>query len=77
MDLAYNDLFEFDFASFDQVGTLSSFKVNASHNEIHRLSVNSSFTTSMSSSEYFFVSLLILHVFYKDTSILKLACSDM
>ncbi|XP_053976028.1 chaoptin [Hylaeus volcanicus] len=41
LDLAYNDLSEFDFASFDQVGTLSSFKVNASHNEIPKLSINS------------------------------------
>ncbi|CAD1476915.1 unnamed protein product [Heterotrigona itama] len=41
LDLAYNDLTEFDFASFDQVGTLSSFKVNASHNEIPKLWINS------------------------------------
>ncbi|XP_014471116.1 PREDICTED: chaoptin isoform X3 [Dinoponera quadriceps] len=41
LDLAYNKLNEFDFASFDQVGTLSSFKVNVSHNEISRLWVNS------------------------------------
>ncbi|KZC10143.1 Chaoptin, partial [Dufourea novaeangliae] len=40
LDLAYNDLGEFDFASFDQVGTLSSFKVNASHNEIPKLFIN-------------------------------------
>ncbi|XP_003424382.1 chaoptin isoform X2 [Nasonia vitripennis] len=50
LDLAYNDLFEFDFASFDQVGTLSSFKVNASHNEIHRLSINSSSAASSSTN---------------------------
>ncbi|XP_060831402.1 chaoptin [Bombus pascuorum] len=41
LDFAYNDLAEFDFASFDQVGTLSSFKVNASHNEIPKLWINS------------------------------------
>ncbi|XP_076287788.1 leucine rich repeat containing G protein-coupled receptor chaoptin isoform X3 [Lasioglossum baleicum] len=41
LDLAYNDLTEFDFASFDQVGTLSTFKVNASHNEIPKLWINS------------------------------------
>ncbi|XP_014224745.1 chaoptin isoform X2 [Trichogramma pretiosum] len=50
LDLAYNDLSEFDFAAFDQVGTLSSFRVNASHNEIHRLSSNQSYSTSSSSS---------------------------
>nr|XP_012137075.1 PREDICTED: chaoptin isoform X3 [Megachile rotundata] len=41
LDLSYNDLNEFDFASFDQVGTLSSFKINASHNEIPKLWINS------------------------------------
>ncbi|XP_011498419.1 PREDICTED: chaoptin [Ceratosolen solmsi marchali] len=46
LDLGYNDLFEFDFGSFDQVGTLSSFRVNASHNEIHRLTVNSSYSAN-------------------------------
>ncbi|EZA58102.1 Chaoptin [Ooceraea biroi] len=47
LDLAYNKLNEFDFASFDQVGTLSSFRVNVSHNEISRLWINSStFTPS-------------------------------
>lgn len=40
LDLAYNNINEFDFASFDQVGTLSSFKVNVSHNEIARLWIN-------------------------------------
>ncbi|EFN73031.1 Chaoptin [Camponotus floridanus] len=47
LDLAYNNLYKFDFASFDQVGTLSSFKVNISHNEIPRLWMNSTtFTTT-------------------------------
>ncbi|XP_046624051.1 chaoptin [Neodiprion virginianus] len=41
MDLAYNQLHELDFMSFDQVGTLSSFKVNASYNKIQKLWINS------------------------------------
>ncbi|XP_014217165.1 chaoptin-like isoform X2 [Copidosoma floridanum] len=55
LDLAYNKLSEFDFESFDQVGTLSSFKVNASHNEIHRLSVsvNDSVSSSSNHNSYF------------------------
>ncbi|XP_012225901.1 chaoptin isoform X2 [Linepithema humile] len=48
LDLAYNKLNEFDFASFDQVGTLSSFKVNVSHNEISRLWINSTIFASPS-----------------------------
>lgn len=51
LDLAYNDLNEFDFASFDQVGTLSSFKVNASHNEIPKLWINSTTFTPPTTSE--------------------------
>ncbi|XP_058788857.1 chaoptin isoform X2 [Phymastichus coffea] len=47
LDIAYNELSEFDFGAFDQVGTLSSFKVNASHNKIHRLTVNSSYSSSI------------------------------
>ncbi|XP_012260603.2 chaoptin [Athalia rosae] len=41
IDLAYNELNELDFMSLDQVGTLSSFKVNASHNKIEKLWINS------------------------------------
>jgi len=52
LDLAYNKLNEFDFASFDQVGTLSSFKVNVSHNEISRLWLNSTAFISPSIGEY-------------------------
>lgn len=52
LDLAYNKLNEFDFASFDQVGTLSSFKVNVSHNEISRLWINSTIFASPSISEF-------------------------
>jgi len=51
LDLAYNKLNEFDFASFDQVGTLSSFKVNVSHNEISRLWVNNTIFISPSIGE--------------------------
>ncbi|CAK9809946.1 chp [Anthophora quadrimaculata] len=53
LDLAYNDLIEFDFASFDQVGTLSSFKVNASHNEIPKLWINSTTFTPPTTSKFF------------------------
>lgn len=52
LDLAYNNLNEFDFASFDQVGTLSSFKVNVSHNEISRLWINSTTFASPSVGEF-------------------------
>lgn len=48
LDLAYNNLNKFDFASFDQVGTLSSFKVNVSHNEISKLWINNTIFTSLS-----------------------------
>ncbi|KAH0557410.1 chaoptin [Cotesia glomerata] len=49
LDLAYNKMNEFDFAWFDQVGTLASFKVNASHNSISKLEINtSSFTPATS-----------------------------
>ncbi|XP_036140371.1 chaoptin isoform X2 [Monomorium pharaonis] len=48
LDLAYNKLNKVDFASFDQVGTLSSFKVNISHNKISRLWVNSTILASPS-----------------------------
>lgn len=51
LDFAYNDLAEFDFASFDQVGTLSSFKVNASHNEIPKLWINSTTFTPPTTSK--------------------------
>ncbi|XP_015117217.1 chaoptin [Diachasma alloeum] len=42
LDMAYNQLPEFDFEWFDQVGTLAALKVNASHNGITRLKINSS-----------------------------------
>lgn len=51
LDLAYNNLNEFDFASFDQVGTLSSFKVNISHNEISKLWVNNTIFAPLSVGE--------------------------
>ncbi|KAK0165366.1 hypothetical protein PV328_003884 [Microctonus aethiopoides] len=54
LDIAYNKMNEFDFASFDQVGTLAAFKVNASHNRITKLSINSSSFTP-ATSMYFSV----------------------
>lgn len=50
LDLAYNELDEFDFASFDQVGTLASFKVNVSHNSIPKLWINSTTMTPATNS---------------------------
>lgn len=40
LDMSYNELNSFDFNMFDQVGTLSIFRVNASHNKIKELKVN-------------------------------------
>ncbi|CAG9859084.1 unnamed protein product [Phyllotreta striolata] len=40
LDISYNRLNSFDFTAFDQVGTLSIFRVNASHNQIRDLFVN-------------------------------------
>ncbi|XP_031631630.1 chaoptin isoform X2 [Contarinia nasturtii] len=40
LDLAYNSMGIFDFNICDQVGTLSSLRVNASHNRISELSLN-------------------------------------
>ncbi|XP_018322079.2 chaoptin [Agrilus planipennis] len=37
LDMSYNKISKFEFAIFDQVGTLSMFKVNMSHNSITRL----------------------------------------
>ncbi|XP_071444746.1 chaoptin isoform X2 [Hetaerina americana] len=42
LDMAYNSLTRLDLLAFDQVGTLSSFHLNASHNLINELSVNTS-----------------------------------
>ncbi|XP_055716156.1 chaoptin [Phlebotomus papatasi] len=43
IDLAYNSLNYFDFEFFDQVGTLSTLKVNVSHNKINYLFDNKTF----------------------------------
>ncbi|KAJ8950482.1 hypothetical protein NQ314_007869 [Rhamnusium bicolor] len=40
LDMSYNKLTSFDFSMFDQVGTLSIFSVNASHNMLTDLLVN-------------------------------------
>lgn len=40
LDMSYNQLKSFDFTVFDQVGTLSIFKVNMSHNTLRDLFVN-------------------------------------
>lgn len=37
LDLAYNDMADLDFGMLEQVGTLSSFKLNLSHNHIYHL----------------------------------------
>ncbi|KAJ8916973.1 hypothetical protein NQ315_008373 [Exocentrus adspersus] len=42
LDISYNKLKSFDFSMFDQVGTLSIFRVNASHNSLKKLFVNAS-----------------------------------
>lgn len=60
LDLGYNNLNEFNFASFDQVGTLSSFKVNVSHNKISRLWMNSTTFASLSGGEFAIISCLLL-----------------
>lgn len=41
LDLAYNNLRDFDFDYFDQAGTLSALKVNVSFNKISELKDNS------------------------------------
>ncbi|KAJ9598947.1 hypothetical protein L9F63_010541 [Diploptera punctata] len=41
LDIAYNQLQDLDFAMLDQVGTLSSFKLNVSHNSLQKLEQNS------------------------------------
>lgn len=40
LDLSYNQLRNIEFNMFDQVGTLSIFNVNASHNKLTDLMVN-------------------------------------
>lgn len=40
LDLSYNQLSDVQFSMFDQVGTLSAFCVNISHNKISDLSLN-------------------------------------
>lgn len=40
LDMSYNKLSKFEFSIFDQVGTLSMFKVNVSHNRIVNLNIN-------------------------------------
>lgn len=40
LDMSYNKLTTFDFNMFDQVGTLSIFRVNVSHNSLKELQVN-------------------------------------
>ncbi|KAG8233708.1 hypothetical protein J437_LFUL014312 [Ladona fulva] len=42
LDMAYNSLNNLDLIAFDQVGTLSSFHLNVSHNSIDELTVNTS-----------------------------------
>lgn len=37
LDISYNEINKFEFSIFDQVGTLSMFTINASHNKIHEL----------------------------------------
>lgn len=71
LDIAYNKMNEFDFASFDQVGTLAAFKVNASHNRITKLSINSSSFTPATSSKFinyynqkFFIICIIFIIFF-------------
>lgn len=63
LDLAYNNLNEFDFASFDQVGTLSSFKVNVSHNEISRLWINSTAFTPPTASKSHIYHIFIIRIY--------------
>nr|XP_022919332.1 chaoptin isoform X1 [Onthophagus taurus] len=50
LDLSYNSIKRFEFSMFDQVGTLSMFKVNASHNFIEELNFNMSFSFSYESA---------------------------
>lgn len=40
LDISYNEVPSFEFNMFDQVGTLSIFRVNASYNKIRDLRVN-------------------------------------
>lgn len=44
LDLAYNQMNRFDFACLDQVGTLATFKLNISFNNLQNLEMNNSFT---------------------------------
>lgn len=47
LDLSYNDIRKLDFSIFDQVGTLSMFQANLSHNKLHSLDLpgTGNFTT--------------------------------
>lgn len=55
LDLAYNTLKSFDFTMFDQVGTLSLLKINASHNKIRDLLLDaSSFNTEIETGLSYF-----------------------
>ncbi|KAI5698085.1 hypothetical protein M8J75_001448 [Diaphorina citri] len=50
LDMSYNQMNNFDFAILDQVGRLSNFKVNLSHNEIFALNKNLSYSDSEGSN---------------------------
>lgn len=53
LDISYNELTSFDFNMFDQVGTLSIFRVNASHNKLKELLVNVPLTFASEAGKFF------------------------
>lgn len=54
LDMSYNELSNFDFNMFDQVGTLSIFRVNASHNKLKELMVNIPMTFVSQAGNFYF-----------------------
>lgn len=47
LDISFNKIPKFDFSMFDQVGTLSMFNLNMSHNNLKELTLPSSFVTDV------------------------------
>lgn len=68
LDLAYNSMKSFDFTMFDQVGTLAHLKVNASHNKIRDLLLDSSsFTMGRESGSHLIYNIFHLKFMFRVT----------
>lgn len=53
LDMSYNSLSRFDFSIFDQVGTLSMFRLNVSHNKISDLQLTKDDNFNLDSGKFF------------------------